>query len=334
MKTPTKLEIVERARELFHIDRARNGDEGFAINPELNELAESGYISTALSDLMTGIENKNARWFDQKETDSKVENFAEKSDTEISSELPFDVQEAMCTGFFACGTSQSGKTNLAKHLVKKLIENGITVYVFDVSQAWSKNGPIAHTVEIFGNERTISFPVDSSIFDISGLTTWKKLRFVNQMCKYLFDLHVHGLTSQKHFLVFEEAQTYLPNGCMRLSTRRDSPCENVLNVVTVGANYKLRFGLITQFPAMVDKTPVKIAQQRYFGWTWEKNDVDYLKAFMGKEWAAKLRDLQRGQFIAQLRNKIELIQTDVYGQTHGWGNYEFKTQLLYTNTYK
>ena len=64
--------------------------------------------------------------------------------------------------------------------------------------------------------------------------------------------------------------------------RRSSPCESVLDVVTVGANYQLRFGLITQFPAMVDKTPVKIAQQRFLGWTWEKNDVDYLKAFVVK----------------------------------------------------
>ena len=227
--------------------------------------------------------------------------------------IPFDTKEAMDTGFFCCGTSQSGKTNLAKWLVKMLIDDGVRVYVFDVSKAWTHDSPIANVTEIFGNEKQITIPTDSTVLDMAALTTRKKLNFVNTTCRFLYNMHVQGQITNKDFLVFEEAQTYIPNGAMRLSTRHDSPCESVLDVVTVGANYNLRFGIITQFPAMIDKTPVKISQQRYLGWTWEKNDVDYLKAFIGKEWALKLRDLQRGQFIAQCRNKIELIQTERFG---------------------
>jgi hypothetical protein len=70
--------------------------------------------------------------------------------------------------------------------------------------------------------------------------------------------------------------------------------------------------LITQFPALVDKPPVKITQQRYFGWTWEKNDVAYVKAFLGKDWIAKLQSLQKGEFIYQCRDKTELIRTQEY----------------------
>jgi hypothetical protein len=224
--------------------------------------------------------------------------------------IPFDTKEAMDTGFFCCGTSQSGKTNLAKWLVKMLIDDGVRVYVFDVSKAWTHDSPINNVTEIFGTEKQITIPADSTVLDMAALTTRKKLNFVNTTCRFLYNMHVQGQINQRDFLVFEEAQTYLPNGAMRLSTRHDSPCESVLDVVTVGANYNLRFGLITQFPAMVDKAPVKICQQRFLGWSWEKNDVDYLKAFIGKEWAMKLRDLQRGQFIAQCRNKIELIQTE------------------------
>lgn len=329
MKTPTKLEIEARARELFLLDSSQHGCAS-SINPEECELKENGWLSVAQSDLMRdSARSETNEWSMYAKATEKL---GEKEEPEVTEEIPFDVREAMDTGFFCCGTSQSGKTNLSKWLVQRLQEAGIIVYVFDVSQAWN-SGPIEKIVQIIGNEKTVHFN-DSTVFDLSALPVRKKIKFVDTLCGYLYGLHVNGETSHREFIVFEEAQTYLPNGCMRLSTRRDSPCENVLNVVTVGANYGLRFGLITQFPAMVDKTPVKIAQQRYLGWTCEKNDVDYLKGFVGKDWAAKLKNLERGQFVYQLRNKIELIQTEVYGKTHGWGNYEFKIPLLYTNTYK
>lgn len=321
MNTPTKEQIVSRAKELFLEDAFLHGS-GSSINPTEEELKEGGFCSAAVSDLMRGPESKNANWFDSKvkpENDLKSENF------EKISSLIFDTKEAMDTGFFCCGTSQSGKTNLAKWLVQMLKEAGIIVYVFDVSQAWN-SGPIKNVVSIMGVEKSIQFN-DSTVFDLSALPVRKKIRFVDTLCGHLYGQHVNGETSHKEFIVFEEAQTYLPNGCMRLAIRRESPCENVLNVVTVGANYDLRFGLITQFPAMVDKTPVKIAQQRYLGWTCEKNDVDYLKGFIGKDWAAKLRDLERGQFIYQCRNRIELMQTEVYGKSKGWFNCELPLQV-------
>ena len=55
----------------------------------------------------------------------------------------------------------------------------------------------------------------------------------------------------------------------------------LVDTVIVGANYNLRFGLTTHFPATVDRVP-KIAQQRYFGWTTEKNDPDYIRKFSAK----------------------------------------------------
>jgi hypothetical protein len=93
--------------------------------------------------------------------------------------------------------------------------------------------------------------------------------------------------------------------------------------VTVGANFNLRFGAITQFPAMLDKALVKITQQRYFGFTTENNDLNYVKGFVGKEHTDRLNkdgtpnqnsvfNLQKGQFLYQLRNRIEKIQSCKY----------------------
>ena len=52
-------------------------------------------------------------------------------------EIPLSIKEAKDSGFFACGTSQSGKTTLCKWLVKKVLDAGITVKVIDISKAWT-----------------------------------------------------------------------------------------------------------------------------------------------------------------------------------------------------
>jgi hypothetical protein len=45
-------------------------------------------------------------------------------------------------------------------------------------------------------------------------------------------------------------------------------------------------------------------------WRDPKNDLDYLKAFLGKDWIEELRSLKRGQFLYQYRNEIHKIQTE------------------------
>jgi len=277
-----------------------------ALTPETEELRESGYISSAQSLLM---QNETTKW-DQ--YTQKPERFEKQPESFEKNGLSFDVSLACDSGFYISGTSQSGKTNLAKCIVQKLLGCGISCYVLDSSKAWSHDSPIK-------NALVVDTKIDrylwqgSTVFDISTLGTRHKVLFVNQLCHDIYAMHVDGMT-EKEFIIFEEAQTYLPQGCMRLATRKSNPLESVLDVVTVGANYGLRFGLITQFPALVDKSPVKICQQRYFGWTWERNDVNYVKAFIGKEWAVKLQSLQKGEFIYQCRDRTSLIKTSIYGR--------------------
>jgi hypothetical protein len=225
---------------------------------------------------------------------------------------PFNVTQALDTGFFTCGTSQSGKSNLAKFLVADLMRAGIIVYVIDPSRVWLHDTPIRQTIPVYEMQGQIGPWYGSTVFDVSTMDVHEQIAFTNTLCMALNKRHIDGETVYKEFIVFEEAQTYLPQGSMRLSTRKNNPLEGVLKIVTVGANYGLRFGLITQFPAMVDKAPVKITQQRYFGWTWEKNDVLYLKAFLGKEWAARLQSLQKGEFIHQNRMNTMLIKTPIF----------------------
>jgi hypothetical protein len=307
---PKKEEIIQLAEQLYFEDCYKRGCQN-PNSPEPSELLENGYYNQALSQLMRNQESRYQEWREK-------ENFAENREVE---DLSFNVNEALNTGFFVCGTSQSGKTNLAKWLVRALLDSGIVVYVLDTSQAWTHDTPISNCIRIVS--KTVEWK-GSTVFDLSALEARDKIAFVNSLCKAVYERHVEGY-SVREFIVFEEAQNYLPNGCLRLATRRKSICESVLDIITVGANYGIRFGVLTQFPALIDKTPIKISMQRYFGWTWEKNDVAYLKGFLGKDWIQQLQSLQRGEFIYQFRNETHKIATKPF---------ELEKPKISTNNFK
>jgi hypothetical protein len=230
--------------------------------------------------------------------------------------IPFDLVEAKDTGFFLCGTSQSGKTTLAKWLVKKIVDTGYSVYVVDVSKAWTENTPINNVIEIPCGWASFEIPTNqSAILDVSQLGYDERTRFVNSFTRSIYDWHKSKGYKKApfEFIFYEESHTYLPNGCFR-AARKYAP---IVDLVTVGANFNLRFGAITQFPAALDKGVVKITQQRYFGWTTEFNDRNYVKSFVGKEFVDPKQpdsvfNLRKGEFLYQLRNKIEKIQSTPY----------------------
>ena len=320
MTMPNKKQIVEKATEMWRQDRIRANDPSFDINPEIEELREGGYLSSAQSELMRdSASHEVSEWKGYIQQIENVENFGKISET-----IPFNVKEAMDNGFFVCGTSQSGKTNLAKHLVKKLMDHGINVIVLDTSQAWLHDSPINQVTEITPLRTCYSWN-GSEILDISKLSSRERVTFVNQFCNALYRKHVHGFR-ESEFIIFEDSQAYLPNGSLRLSVRKTPIYDGALDIVTMGANYNLRFGLITQFPALVDKSPVKITMQRYFGLTWEKNDIGYIQFFIGKEWAQQLKTLLKGEFIYQYRGDVEKIKTTKFlvekteSQTQKWFN--------------
>ncbi|MFA5307383.1 MAG: hypothetical protein WC365_08090 [Candidatus Babeliales bacterium] len=235
--------------------------------------------------------------------------------------IPFNLTEAKDTGMFACGTSQSGKSTLMKHIVKTIVDAGINVYVIDVSGTWTDCSPISNVVTVQPGD-DVDVPANqSAILDLAQLGYTERVNYVIAFCQALYDWHKkYGFKKAPfEFIFFEEAHTYFSNGCFR-SPRKFSPC---IDIVTVGANFNLRFGAITQFPAMLDKALVKITQQRYFGFTTENNDLNYVKGFVGKEHTDRLNkdgtpnlnsvfNLQKGQFLYQLRNRIEKIQSSKY----------------------
>jgi hypothetical protein len=79
----------------------------------------------------------------------------------------------------------------------------------------------------------------NTVFDISWLRIVERFAFTNVLCEAIMDAranHPNPTLLPWVFIVSEEAQLYLPNGCKR-SLRK---CGSVLDVVTVGRNYNVR----------------------------------------------------------------------------------------------
>lgn len=208
----------------------------------------------------------------------------------------FNPEEAMRTGTFTSGTSGSGKTVLNFHFAERLMQAGAIVYIIDPSQAWPKGSSIPNLIQI-------TFPMtvewkngtsaQSTIFDVSRLTYPQRVQFAETFCKTIMDDRKNKSYRPPTFVIFEEGQLYFPQGSMRSLKRHSSAVE----LVTNGRNFNVRFGVITQFPSMIDKLLIKMCKQRYFGWTNEPNDVDYIDDIIGKEHAKNLEKLEVGEFI-------------------------------------
>lgn len=221
------------------------------------------------------------------------------------SAIGFDLSEAKDTGFLICSTSKDQNTTLCKHIVKQILNAGLTAYVLDVSQAWTMNSPINHMVKASSEAiRDMDETANtSSVLDLSQLNYEQRGDYVIAFTKAIYDWH----KSKGHkkapfeFVIYEQAHTYLLNGCFK-NINKYAP---LIDLMSIGANFNLRYGVIAQSPLMIERNIVKECQQRYFGCTTDADDLHYIKSFVGKKYA----DIKKGQFLYQLRNRTEKIES-------------------------
>jgi len=226
--------------------------------------------------------------------------------------IPFNFKEAMASGVTITGTRGCTKTTLAKHIAQFIKNAGISVYVIDVSKAWNTNTPMQQIIEITDITQDWEIKRTSATIDISRLGFLERFAFTNSFVKKIYTQHVSGEYRWPEFVFFEECHTYLPSGCFR-SPRKYA---DMIDFVTVGRNFDLSYGLITQFPAMTDTNPLKATQQRYFGWTTEENDVAKVRSYFPRklrnDYEEKLRSLGKGNFLYQHGNEIVPFAIEYY----------------------
>ena len=150
---------------------------------------------------------------------------------------------------------------------------------------------------------------------MSLLTVNQQKQLVKSVCQNLWSYQVRhaqqGKVLHQFYLVFEEGHNYFPQGCMRSKEYAE-----VVQVVTGGRNFNIRFEVITQFASMIDKDIMKYMRQRYFGYTDEPNDLDYVTGFLGREHSKKLTELKAGQFLYKYGTTIKQIEIEPYETLH------------------
>ena len=151
----------------------------------------------------------------------------------------------------------------------------------------------------------------STLIDTSFLTIPQTQELIESFCQSLFNAQAKLRQDQRcqYFIIFEEAQTALPQGSLRATA-----FQNTVRLLTQGRNFKIRIGMVTQFAAMLDKNALRFSKQRFFGWTDELNDVKYIQNFIGEDQAKQLRTLNPGEFLYSFtsEDRLEKISIQPY----------------------
>jgi len=198
-----------------------------------------------------------------------------------------------------------GKSDLAMRFAQDVMDADVIVYVIDPAQAWQKQSSVPQVMTVTDPNR-VCVPKSSTIFDISLMTILEQQQFVEGFCKALFMLRAGSTHRPITWLVLEEAQLYLPQGSMRAKKFQET-----VRLMSVGRNFDVKFCLVTPFASQVDKYGIKLCGQRYFGYTTEKNDIEYIEGFLDDE-AEKLKVLQPGQFMREARGETDLIYNEPF----------------------
>lgn len=291
MTTPRKAEIIQKAKEMWFDDQIRQGFQP-TTSPELSELRESGYVSMAKSTLM---QDQYRHEIENRDYVAEIDGFE------------FNLNEALKSGIYICGTTGTGKTDLAMYTAQELMKHDVLVIVFDGSQDWQNRSSIPR-FQTLTNSFINEIPQTSLIYDISKLSIRKRQKLIETFSQqiYQYQAETPKQDRKQYFLIFEESENYFPQGCMR--ARR---FENTSMLMSEGRNYKVRFCCITQFSAMIDKQAMRYMKQRYFGYTDEFNDVQYLKAFLGNE-SQELKKLDAGTFLYYHAGTVKKIDIEPF----------------------
>lgn len=290
--TPNQEQMVERARQLWMHDRLRNG-QPYDITPEYSELREEGYLVVAQQELMRDNDRNQTEQYSDLDGIKPQPETQQPETPQFVKPFTVDVSELMRTGVFLTGTRQCGKTTTAKHIVTRLLSENIIVYIIDPTQAWQDIGFPVVSISQPEGKQLIGWLERSTLFDTSRLSPLWQQRFIELFSQAI--MNAATARGKQDFprtvIVFEEAHTPLPNFILNSKNFTETK-----RLITQGANFNVSFVAITQFSSMVDKLPVKSAQQRYFGKTSEPNDLKYLKAYLGEN-VKQLATLRLGEFL-------------------------------------
>lgn len=297
MTTPNKKAIIERAIELFHNEQWKSGIRN-AVNPEYSELLEGGYITEAQSELMRNLESEHAQYLHNLDT---VQNMIRDKH-----ETPLDLSECKRSNILISGTNQQGKSLCAMSIADILMCNGWQIIAFDNCGNWKSKSSIPTALRVKkDNNESVNF-AKSMICDLSLLKLKAQKRFIERFLERLWLLRVVSKSDKWILCIFEEFQLMAKNLRGELS-------QNLLRIMSVGANWRIRCLGITPDLSLIDPCFIRLSQQRYhFRLGNEPNAKRRFRAYYGFDWCRITKELDVGFCVYVNKDKLEVWKIPLF----------------------
>ncbi len=307
MTTPKREDIIERAFEL----NARRNIRINLSNPEVSELHEDGTYEEAKNQLMR---SENSEYLNELERlcNSLGYTLVKDKDAKENELVMFPIETILRECCFVVGGRGSGKSNILKLIVERLLACKVEVKVIDASLVW-KDYPLLQRIRVRSgkSERGIESGLKwNCVYDVSRLSVLQMRDFTQKMMKQDLDeaiLLTDSGNKPRCIYVIEECQNIvLPNSLRALKYQAIS------RFVTQGRNFGMSYILSTQRLASTDTSLIEISGLRYFLKLEGENSIRKVRSWLTKFQSWRLRDLNVGEGYLQFGSKTKLLRFPLF----------------------
>jgi hypothetical protein len=226
----------------------QNGFSGFCMVEALRSkhvLRKEAQFTTFLSHFAISLHGIQER----KRVDKEKNRVHSTTNEHIAKHImPFDFSEAKKSNILLSGTNQQGKSLCAmaiSDLLMRYVKSPWQVIVFDNVGHWKEKSSVPIFYKVSEATMRYVLPEHSIIYDISLLLPSYQKEFAEMVLNDLWKRKVEEKSKRWTLIVFEEFQLYAKNV-------RGNVSQNILRIMSVGANHKIRCLGITPDLSLVD----------------------------------------------------------------------------------
>lgn len=225
--------------------------------------------------------------------------------------FPIDFEECKKSNVLVSGTNQQGKSLCSMLISDILMRNypdNWQIIVFDNVGHWKQKSSIPVYYTVSENTMKYVLPKSSIIFDISLLLPAYQREFVENVLHETWKTRIQQKSEKWLMLVFEEFQLYAKNV-------RGNVSQNILRIMSVGANHGIRCLGITPDMSLIDCAFIRLTNQRYhFRLGNEPNAKRRFNSYYGKDYTTVARELDVGFCLYYLNEKLKVWKIPKFHQ--------------------